>query len=508
VEAQSAIADGALGRAHERLLASLAASSFRIWSCSCLLRRQASAWVLAHALAPETQHLRPDLTDEALMDLVKPKDQEAANVSSPKEVSKEVRTSLKVLSKDCVSTSAQIPSDWCARTCTSDPAGEACSSTCKCPAALLKQHEAEAAQAASAREVLVREGNWPRVFLLGTQKGASTAFARAFEHAGLCSSMQGKECHVLVKEISNQEYPINASTAVAKYTSQFVDRDFSGHDNCSDHYDGNPFLLTDRGAPIFLHSFMPHHLQPKVRLVASLREPAGRMLSWHNHHRFTGPDPRVFAAHVAQEIEVWMSNGKLENAHNGVQNFWDDDSSNQLWVHSPPLDMMIGMYERGISWWRKHWHRDQLFVMNYDHFVSDNTTLLREIGRFTGLDLLDTPMPRVNLHSQTARSIAAMCCETYCALQLAAFTDSNARLYEMMDADAEDGAGPQGEPAFGRFEVPECVACGNTSKAELLAGCLPAVDDGAMKNSTLGGATARGGNGASRRRHAAAPRTL
>ena len=163
------------------------------------------------------------------------------------------------------------------------------------------------------------------------------------------------------------------------------------------------------------------------------------MLSWHNHHRFTGPDPRVFAAHVAQEIEVWMSNGKLENAHNGVQNFWDDDSSNQLWVHSPPLDMMIGMYERGISWWRKHWHRDQLFVMNYDHFVSDNTTLLREIGRFTGLDLLDTPMPRVNLHSQTARSIAAMCCETYCALQLAAFTDSNARLYEMMDADADDG---------------------------------------------------------------------
>ena len=95
---------------------------------------------------------------------------------------------------------------------------------------------------------------------------------------------------------------------------------------------------------------MPHHLQPKVRLIASLREPTGRMLSWHNHHRFTGPDPRVFAAHAASEIEVWMENGNLENAHNGVQNFWANMSKHSQWVHSPPLDMMIGMYEHGIRW--------------------------------------------------------------------------------------------------------------------------------------------------------------
>ena len=298
------------------------------------------------------------------------------------------------------------------KTCAIDPAGEACKSACKCPASLLKKFESEAAATEAAKPSLLgTEGQWPRVLLLGTQKGATTAFARTFEKAGLCSSTQGKECHVLVKEISNMEYPENTSASVAKYTSQFTDRDFSGNTNCSvrGHYDGNPFLLTDRGAPVFLRTFMPHNLQPKVRLIASLREPTGRMLSWHNHHRFTGPDPRVFAAHAASEIEVWMENGNLENAHNGVQNFWTNMSKHSQWVHSPPLDMMIGMYEHGIKWWRTHWPRDQLFIINYDHFVYENTTLLKALGNFMDLDLVDEPMPHVNLHSATERSIAAMC---------------------------------------------------------------------------------------------------
>ena len=377
----------------------------------------------------------------------------------------------------CVSASKSVPQEWCGRTCTIDPAGEACKSACKCPASLLKKHESS--QAVKEARGPFTEGQWPRVFLLGTQKGATTAFARSFEHAGLCSSTQGKECHVLVKEISNTEYPENASMAVSKYTSQFTDRDFSGNTNCSTrgHYDGNPFLLTDRGAPVFLRSFMPHSLQPKVRLIASLREPTNRMLSWHNHHRFTGPDPRVFAAHAASEIEVWMENGNLENAHNGVQNFWGNMSKHSTWVHSPPLDMMIGMYEHGVKWWRTHWPRNQLFILNYDHFVSDNSTLLPALGEFMDLDLLDTPMPHVNLHSATERSIAAMCCETYCALQLAAYASANEGLYKMMDADSRDHAGPKGELPFGRYGVPPCVACDNSTTVErILASCALASD--------------------------------
>ena len=80
-----------------------------------------------------------------------------------------------------------------------------------------------------------------------------------------------------------------------------------------------------------------------------------------------------------------------------------------------------------------------------------------------------------------------MCCETYCALQLAAFSATNMLLYDMMDADSEDGSGPKGEPSFGRFAIPQCVACGNTSAAALLAGCAPSEEDFLSNNSTFDG---------------------
>ena len=326
--------------------------------------------------------------------------------------------------------------------------------------------------------------NWPRVFLLGTQKGATSSFARVFERAGLCASAQGKECHVLVKEISKTENPETAESAVQMYTSQFLDA--NGGTNCQarGHYDGNPFLLSDRGAPLFLRTFMPHDLLPNVRLIAILREPAQRMLSWHNQ-RSPNADPKVFAARTAKEVDTWRNNGNIYNAQNGVQNFWKPDEHRRkpdAWVHSPPLDMMISMYDhavQGPTSWRAHWPRKQLFIINYDHFAADDASVLKPLSKFMDVDLVSEPMLRVNVHSSnTYGSVQAMCCETYCALQLAAFAGSNRRLYNIMDADSAGGRGPEGELPFGRFKAPTCVACDTTTTAEkILATCAPSDDD-------------------------------
>ena len=401
-----------------------------------------SAWVFAHGLAPDA--------------LVTPAAQAVAGAAS-----KAVDA--------CVSTDKSVPQEWCAKTCAMDPAGEACTSACKCPASLLKKHEA-LLKKEEANESPLDEGQWPRVLLLGTQKGATTAFARTFEKAGLCSSTQGKECHVLVKEISNMEYPENTSASVIKYTSQFRDRDLSGNTNCSvrGHYDGNPFLLTDRGAPVFLRTFMPHDLQAQVRLVAILREPAQRMLSWHNQ-RNPSKDPRIFARSTKTEIDAWLQNAVLENAHTGVQNFWDADNGDGQWVHTPPLDMMVGMYEHSVHGpmgWKMHWPRRQLFIINFDHFTADAASVLKPLGEFMGLDLLSEPMPRENVHSESKNVCKAMCCETLCALQHVAFADSNRRLYKYMDADSAAHAGPAGELPFGRFKAPECVECGTATTCD------------------------------------------
>ena len=374
-----------------------------------------------------------------------------------------------------------VSSNYCANACMDDPDGEACKSECECAPPVPKNAPVPKQ---GGRPVVQRAGlpaglgaNWPRVFLLGTQKAATTSFARLFEAVGLCPSEQGKECHVLVK-LGKENDPETAAGVVPEYTSEFLDFDSSrkGKTDCSveGHYDGNPFLLTDRGAPVFLRTFMPHNLQAKVRLVAILREPAQRMLSWHNQ-RSPNKDPRVFAARTQTEIDAWVGNDVLENAHTGVQHFWDADNGDGQWVHSPPLDMMIGMYEHsvhGATGWTKHWPRDQLFIINYDHFVSDDASVLKPLGKFMGVDLLSEPMPRENVHSESSFVCKAMCCETLCALQLVAFADSNRRLYQSMDADSAAHAGPEGELPFGRFKAPECVACDAATTAEkILASC-------------------------------------
>mgnify|MGYP001235865367 FL=1 len=325
--------------------------------------------------------------------------------------------------------------------------------------------------------------NWPRIFLTGTQKGATTSFARLFERAGVCPSMQGKECHVLVKDVGKLTPPEKSESAVQMYTSQFADANAGVSCEAQGHYDGNPFLLSDRGAPLFLRTFMPHDLQPNVRVIAILREPAQRMLSWHNQ-RSPSPDPNIFAAKTATEIDFWVNNEKKWNARTGVQHFWDADNGHDyktneaLWVHSPPLDMMVGMYENQVRTWTKNWPRKQLFIINYDHFAADDASVLKPLGKFMGIELVeDVVMPRVNVHSESTSICSAMCCETYCALQLTAFTDSNRRLYNIMDADRAAGRTPEGELPFGRFNAPTCVACDDSTTAEKILATCPSPDD-------------------------------
>jgi hypothetical protein len=178
---------------------------------------------------------------------------------------------------------------------------------------------------------------------------------------------------------------------------------------------------------------------------------------------------------------VWHDNGRLGSAQRGVRNFWDLDKA--TWLHSSPLDMMIGMYHHSLARWRRAWPRKQLFVMNFDNFVSDSTSHLSALSDFTGLDLLSHPLPEVNFHSNAASSIANMCCETFCALQRAAFQEANTLLYGVMDADDRSKAGPPTEPNFGRFKTPKCVYCNATADDEdfvakdgpVLPGCVERV---------------------------------
>ena len=52
-------------------------------------------------------------------------------------------------------------------------------------------------------------------------------------------------------------------------------------------YDPTPEQLNDETQPALLAGAMPPQLHARVRMVAVLREPASRLLSWYNHKVLT-----------------------------------------------------------------------------------------------------------------------------------------------------------------------------------------------------------------------------
>ena len=52
-------------------------------------------------------------------------------------------------------------------------------------------------------------------------------------------------------------------------------------------YDATPFQLNEEKQPSLLAGAMPPQLHARVRMVAVLREPASRLLSWYNHKVLT-----------------------------------------------------------------------------------------------------------------------------------------------------------------------------------------------------------------------------
>ena len=131
------------------------------------------------------------------------------------------------LGSGCVSISASVPSEWCASTCAANPVAEACQEACSCPMAQSQRESAERRSAAAAAAAPgmapavaagwapaaaagwapdaavgmaptapeLPAGHWPRVFLLGTQKAATSALFKLLEREEFACPTARKEEH-------------------------------------------------------------------------------------------------------------------------------------------------------------------------------------------------------------------------------------------------------------------------------------------------------------------------
>jgi hypothetical protein len=133
-------------------------------------------------------------------------------------------------------------------------------------------------------------GEWPTVLILGTQKGATTSLASALTWQADFTSPEGyrKEdgphccSHAPHRKRCDQESHYfdfdgcHDEKCAAQYSGIFE----KGHDGA---IDADPGALYHVEMPRLLATAMPAALQPRLRLIAMLREGADRSLSWYNH---------------------------------------------------------------------------------------------------------------------------------------------------------------------------------------------------------------------------------
>ena len=296
------------------------------------------------------------------------------------------------------------------------------------------------------------EPHWPRLFVLGAQKAATTTLAASLQHGG--ASLTHQHCHRMVGMRSPMFGCVNGTckenhvlasclSSCSKYPRLF---------SSDDGLDATPDNLASPRAAGLLASMMPNELHARVRFIVSLREPVGRAHSWYRN--------RVEAALAGGPSASFGFCGQSRRGPSHIPPFERElmcSIHEELSTarHSPHYGSAIasGRYNESLGRWRKHWNRRQILVLNYGTLLSDDMQpVIESLRSFTGL-AIPRAFGHLNerggapLHAPNA-SDEAMCTALDGAFAYyAPFTTS---LYSMLENDHPDACPPE-EPPFGRF---------------------------------------------------------
>ena len=363
----------------------------------------------------------------------------------------------------------------------------------------------------------VKCGNFPTIFILGTQKAATTSlgallalssqtvmnngrYGRASPQPGCCTSggavsCQGGETHYLnICTVEGAHHGPFGPCSAAEYANAFE----SGSDLKA--VDTTPAYLGAPRAPSLLRSLMPASMLDGAKLIVVLREPASRMLSWHNHKRWDllnvdaltvlrpASDGHSGDIHIrfCKDTCLLCTQGAAKSASGDfspsfhadaacclskVELFGSAMNTSFLSVDSKPTDeangganpspLLLGHYAIHLRrWQRAGWKRQQLLVLGMKELVSQPELPLA-VHRFAGLPVPSHSLSHAN-RLAFAGKVTRMCCETWCALD-AYYDPFNQALYDKLRADHEGGTGPDHppaeEPLLEPFEPPECEPC-------------------------------------------------
>ena len=213
---------------------------------------------------------------------------------------------------------------------------------------------------------------WPRYYILGTQKGATTSLAwvlhyRANIHRCNTHTDESRYFH----QIMGGERYAGSHFDPVGYQALFEEP----------AYDADPDQLLNQGMPAVLFNAMPLSLHARVRFIAVLREPASRLLSWYNHkvgESLSSKWCRMCATcEVSDRPSIDLDHPIAPILHNfGTRKYpeiingkpspsFHSEGLCIIREHIHGWEFTRGFYNEQLQQWSKIWPRNQIMVFEF-----------------------------------------------------------------------------------------------------------------------------------------------
>lgn len=285
----------------------------------------------------------------------------------------------------------------------------------------------------------------PDILLIGAQKSGSSALANWLFDYGICPArVFGQEPKFYRKEVHYFGNEERYSKGVEFYTKRFAD---CPHDALAMDATPATMLYADQVRKTY-DEWEGGSMVDKVKIVAVLREPSARELSWYNHVTLKCRTDRRGYNHA----DCFNSDGSIrsfsEYVHDVTLQHVDTESTKRK-------KLCRGHYAHLLKEWFTEFHRDQILILSYDEILNDETQMMQRVQSFLVLDPQNNPghMEEKNTknNEHKIRSID-------CGIQQElndVFDPLNDDLYRLLDANP----GPKMEQRpFPRFVARNCTS--------------------------------------------------
>lgn len=318
-------------------------------------------------------------------------------------------------------------------------------------------------------------GCWPKYFLLGAQKAATTSVFQMLDDAKMiCGATHYSSSNFMYKETHFLDLYFNEDKT--QYTSLY-----RRTDRCdgSNFMDATPNYLFDYDGPDRLQYMLPQVWLPEVKFMAILREPISRDLSIYNMVKEEWMAETVktdvltagsvknllckdgttgfpsYDESVTCKVNHWNSHCNTDGQHMQAYARCAFDQEN---VDSGNRNRLTdGMYDAQIHRYMQRFKRHQLLILQFEDMLSNQPAYIEKIVSFLGLSRagpMPTSIPKDNGDSFNGK-VTAISCRTRHKLQ-ELFDPWNDWLYESLRQDAHLKFRPAEEVDFPPFVAPSC----------------------------------------------------